>query len=288
MNQTESYIAALTGSVDTVMDWRCIDDRNKGTIAHNMRGTIAQMQATLQQYNSQGWGVFVCINELDGQGRELVNIKAIRTHVADLDNTLTSQDSLQRAINSPLPPHFMVQTSLGKYHLYWLTEPYTGNDFYTAQQRKLVQLYEGDESVVDATRVLRVPGFYHCKREPQLVTCQGLHNGPRYTAQQIEAGLLHVNVIAGYGGTRKELGDPKLAAPDWNTLLQALWLLDPNQLNRTEWLSISAAFKQAGWNLVDEETLKTAWSQWCAQYAGNDPIGENKKLWDSLRDTQVG
>lgn len=287
MNLTESYIAALTGSVDTPMDWRVIDDRNAGVPAHNMRGTIAQMQATLQQYNSQGWGVFVCINELDGQGHKLQNVTNIRTHVADLDDTLTSQAAFQRAASSPMPPHFVVQTSLGKYHLYWLTEPYTGNDFYEVQQRKLAQLYEGDKSIVDATRVLRVPGFYHCKREPQLVTCQGLHNGPRYTAQQIEAGLLHVNVIAGYGGTRKELGDPKLAAPDWNTLLQALWLLDPNQLDRTEWLSISAAFKQAGWTLADENTLRTAWAQWCVQYKDNNEP-ENNKLWESFRDTEVG
>lgn len=284
---TSAYVQALTGSSDTVMDWRVINDRNKGEMGRNLRGSLAEVYQTLQQFNSQGWGVFACINAMDGQGQSLQNVAAIRTHVVDLDDVLTSQDSYQRALASNMPPHFAVQSSTGKFHLYWLTQQYVGNDFYTTQQRKLAQLYNGDPSIVDATRVLRVPGFYHCKNEPQMVHCWGLHGGARYSAQYVEQALQSVNVIEKYS-SRHELGDPKLAAPDWNTLLQALHMLDPNELARDEWLSISAAFKQAGWNLVSEETLMLAWQNWCALYKGNDALGENQKLWNSLRDTQVG
>ena len=41
-NLTLSYITALTGSPDTVMEWRVIDDRNKGTQARNVTGTLDQ------------------------------------------------------------------------------------------------------------------------------------------------------------------------------------------------------------------------------------------------------
>ena len=185
-----------------------------------------------------------------------------------------------------MPPHFAVQSSQGKFHLYWLVEPYKDNEFYSLHQRKLVQLYNSDPNVIDATRILRVPGFYHNKREPQVVTCWGLHNGPRYTAQQIADNLATINIVS-VSGKRSELGDSKLSAPNLNLLVYALNTIDPNTLNRDEWLGTSAAFKQAGWSLADENTLKNIWLQWCAKYATNNP-DENLKMWVSFKDTQVG
>ena len=52
-NLTLSYITALTGSPDTVMEWRVIDDRNKGTQARNVTGTLDQQWETLVQYNAE-------------------------------------------------------------------------------------------------------------------------------------------------------------------------------------------------------------------------------------------
>lgn len=167
---TKAFITALTGSPDSVCDFRLIHDRDKAAQGINLRGTLDECLPTLQAYNSDGWGVFMCVNQMDGQGQTLENVHSIRAHVVDLDDPLTSQDSYNRACASELPPHMAVQTSLGKYHLYWLVEPYTGNDFYTQQQRKFAQLYNGDSSIIDATRVLRIPGFNHCKYEPVQVT----------------------------------------------------------------------------------------------------------------------
>lgn len=282
----KSYINALTGSPDTVMDWRVIDDRNKGAWAVNLRGSIDQVYAQLCDYNQKGWGIFVNINAMDGQGSELPNVHFIRTHVVDLDDPLTSHASYQQALAALLPPHFTVQTSPNKFHLYWLVEPYQGNDFYTTQQRKLNQLYNGDRKIIDATRVLRVPGFYHCKGEPQLVTYQPLHTGARYTAQQIADNMAHINVVERVS-SRSPLGTPELAAPALTTLCQGLSMLNPSDLSRDEWMSITAAFKQAGWSIAPEEQLYQLWSQWCAQYPQND-YAENLKLWLSIKDTEVG
>lgn len=290
MNQSyelaQWYITALTGNPDTPCDWRCIHDTNKGVAAHNMRGSIREMFPTLQQYNQNGWGVFVSINAMDGNGRELANVHHIRAHVLDLDDPLTSQANYARAVASHPQPHFAVQSSPGKYHLYWLMYPYTGNDYYSLQQRKLAQIYDGDKSIIDSTRVLRVPGFYHLKGEPHLVTCQGLHYGPRWTAKQIGDALAHVNVL-NHIAVRAPLGDPEMAAPSLDWLKFALMLLDPNDLDRQEWLSITAAFKQAGWTLANEQTLLAHWQQWCARYKQDD-AAENAKLWNSIRDTEVG
>lgn len=281
----QAYIAALTGSPDSIMDWRCIADQDKAVAAHNFTGTLQELYPTLVQYNNSKWGVFCNINALDGHDRKLNNVAYIRAHVVDLDNPLTSQASYERAIhNSPIPT-FAVQTSPGKFHVYWCVEPYVGNDFYTIHQRKLRQLYDGDKNVIDATRVLRVPGFYHNKGEPYLVTSWQL-SGQLTTAATLQEVLNHVNVFDNFT-SRFPLGEPSMAAPSLDWLRFAVASVDPNDMDRTEWLSFSAAIKQAGSSLTDEQTLHDIWAEWCDKYTANDR-GENFKLWNSIKDTEVG
>lgn len=286
-NLAAAYITAITGDLNTVCDFRVINDKIKGEQGLNLRGTLTDLFNPLTEYNNHGYGVFMTVNAFGDDGRKtLENVKFIRAHVIDLDDVLTAQESYQRACQSILPPHIAVQSSPGKFHLYWLTVPYTGNDFYTMHQRKLVQIYGGDKQVVDATRVLRVPGFNHNKNEPVLVNCWGLSNNPRYTPQQMQDALSAVNII-NVVSDRKPLGSEDLKAPSLDNLVQALNLLDPNTLSRDEWLPTSAAFKQAGWSLADEQTLFKIWSEWCGRYAKNDS-SENLKLWRSIKDSQCG
>ncbi len=279
------YIAALTGSPDSTLDWRCIHDQRKDVPAHNFRGTFAEVGATLQQYNQSGYGIFANINALDGQGRELHNVAYIRAHVVDLDNPLTARASYERACTGNPPPTFAVQTSDGKFHIYWTVEPYTGNDFYSLQQRKLRQLYDGDKSVIDATRVLRVPGFYHLKGEPVMVTMWPISE-QRTTADVINSALSGINIIDHFN-SRYPLGEPTMSAPSFQWLRFALSLLDPNNLDRGEWVSFTAAIKQAAWLHADEPAIRAVWQEWCNLYTQNDE-GENLKLWNSIRDTEVG
>lgn len=287
LNLTAAFIASLTGSPDTECDWRVINDRDKGEQGINLRGTLAALANTLIDYNSRGYGIFMTVNAMKPTGaRTLDNVEYIRAHVIDLDDALTAQDSYQRAVNSSTPPHFAVQSSQGKYHLYWLVQPYTGNDFYTLQQRKLCQLYASDPNVIDATRVMRVPGFFHNKSTPQLTTCWSLNNTARYTAQQIADSLANVNIVEKVGN-RCELGSADLAAPSMEWLDFALNLVNPNNLSREDWLALSAAYKQAGWTLTSEEELRNKWLAWCSKYSNND-AKENLKLWNSIKDSEVG
>lgn len=283
---TKSYIAALTGDPDSLIDWRVIHDSDKAAQAHAFRAKLSDIHQTLEQYNAAGYGVFCNINAMDGQGRDLANVAHIRTHVVDLDNTITAEANYQRAIQNNPMPHIAVQTSPGKFHLYWLVEPYTGNEFYTIQQRKLRQLYDGDKSVIDASRVLRVPGFYHRKAEPYLVTMWGIHGGPRHNVQTIADSLQTVNVFDSLN-PRFPLGTKEMSAPSLEWLRFALSLVDPNEMDRAEWLSFSAAFKQAGWNHATPDMLYIIWQEWCNRYSQND-APENLKLWNSVKDTEVG
>lgn len=283
----KAFISVLTGNADTVCDFRVINDKLKGEDGFNIRGTLSEVGSALKEYNNKGYGIFITVNAFNDEGRRtLDNIKFIRAQVVDLDDTLTSQEAYTRAVSSQMPPHIGVQSSPGKFHLYWLVEPYVGNDFYTEQQRKLLQLYGGDKNVVDASRVLRLPGFFHNKADPVLVSCWQIYNGSRYTSEQVQNALSAVNVVS-VTGSRSELGASDKKAPSLEHLVQALNLLDPNSLTREQWLAASAAFKQSGWTLADESSLYNIWTVWCARYTQND-VAENLKLWKSIRDSQCG
>ncbi len=284
---TKSFVSALTGRPDTICDWRLINDRAKDD-AILLHGTLDSVYEQLTNYNSLGYGVFINVSEMDNSSRKTYeNIVSIRCLVADVDDVLVSQASYEQAINSSHPPHFAVQTSHGKYHLYWLTEQHKDIDFFRTHQKKLSELYKSDKAVSDPTRVLRVPGFNHCKGEPFLVTCwQVRQDWTRYTMSEMTEHLKDIDVVhSNY--QRNELGKPELQAPSLEWLSTALNLIDPNTLNYEEWLSTSAAFKQAGWTLTTEEQLKSIWLQWCVKYAQNNP-SENEVKWRSFYDTQVG
>lgn len=287
-NQASAYCLAIAqNNPDEIFDFRAIHDREKGVKAIPMRGTIAECWQNICYWNSQGYGIFVAINRLDGNGFELGNVQSIRAHVVDLDK-VDAEQKLQEANNWQPAPSFAVQSSPGKFHAYWPVFEYQDNARYTLIQRKLVQFLNGDKSVIDASRVMRLPGTYHCKGDAKLVTCFA-QSGYGYITpvESLEYATQHINLME-YGGSRRELGDPELTAPSLPWLQTALRLADPNQMTREEWISLTAAIKQAGWNHVEnEQALFAIWSDWCARYEHND-LAENLKQWNSIRDTQLG
>lgn len=285
-----AYVAALAGDVNAVMDWRCLSDVDRGAPGQVHRGTLAQSWDWLCAWNQQQHGCFVTVSEMDGHGRELSNVSAVRAHIVDHDSIDAIQQSNNAAKWSPAPT-FRVHSSPGKSHTYWSVSPYQDNERFKTVQRKLRQLFNGDKSVIDATRVLRVPGTVNWKyTEPFLSHCEALPGyGQPTTVEQLEAALAHITVIDG-SGERKELGDPTMAAPSLSWLKRAMELVDPNELGRDEWLGLSAAIKQAGWTLTDPDALYVMWSEWCGRYdtgKGND-AAENHKMWRSMERTELG
>lgn len=298
-NQAWQFIASFAGDPNTaIIDWRVLHDADKTVPGHARRGTLTEWWSWLSEMNSQGYGVFAVIAALDGNGRELANVSYIRAHYADLDN-LSALQNYERTLLMAPPPSFAVQSSPGKFHTYWTVAPYVGNDRFTLLQRKLRQVFDGDKAVVDATRVMRMPGTWNTKYSnpasvkyngsaPHLVQWWSLpSHGQAIPVEYLEQAMSAVNVIDGGIGVRHELGEPSLAAPSIEWLQRALDLVDPNAIDRGEWIALTSAIKQAGWSLTDETTLRGMWDRWCARYSAND-VGENEKQWSSIRNTELG
>jgi hypothetical protein len=131
----------------------------------------------LEELNEQGAGIYLTVNETNGQGRKAGDVVRVRAVFADLDG-------------SPIdpvweyPPSMAVESSPGKFHAYWLTvdDPVNGvplEGFRTLQESIAVK-FGSDPKVKDLPRVMRMPGFNHMKADPFLSRI--IHyTGNRYT-----------------------------------------------------------------------------------------------------------
>lgn len=68
--------------------------------------------------NEQGAGIFVMVNAGDGKGRKRANVRAVRALFVDLDGA-----PLEPVVNGPIAPHMVTETSLGRWHAFWLVIP---------------------------------------------------------------------------------------------------------------------------------------------------------------------
>ena len=133
----------------------------------------------------RGAGVWVTINDTQGKGRKISAVVRVRAVWQEDDDGYEGE--------FPLEPSFVVETSSGRYHRYWLidgnwpADEHGRKDFDGVMDR-MVASYGSDKGAKGINRVLRVPGFLHRKNpeEPRMVRVVG-GNRLRYTREQILA-----------------------------------------------------------------------------------------------------
>lgn len=160
-----AFLAALDPFADG-FTFQTFDDSpaKRRTLAEHRFGPLAEHAQWLSRANRDRAGIFVTINETDGKGRKAANVIRVRALFADLDGPPVDE-AISR---SPLAPHIIVQSSPGKAHLYWRVDGCSLPQFESAQKR-IAQFFGGDPTVSDLPRVMRLPGFCHCKDEPARV-----------------------------------------------------------------------------------------------------------------------
>ena len=126
-------------------------------LARVLHGTLADCWPALVELSAAGAGVYVAVNETNLRGRTKADIVSIRTYVVDLDGAPIANIS-----RLGLRPHFVVETSPGKFQVYWRVEG-ASLDRYKETQKRLATLTGGDPNVCNSSRVMRLPGFLHQK-----------------------------------------------------------------------------------------------------------------------------
>lgn len=156
--QTAMYVQILTGYHDEAVTWQIFDDGpdkdfRKARVLH---GKLADVAHELQTANADGCGVFCTVNETDGKGRKRDNIRKVRALFVDCDT--------ERPESWHLQPSMVVESAAGP-HAYWCVVD-CDLDAFAGLQKRLAAYYRSDPKVCDLPRVMRVPGFWHCKRDP--------------------------------------------------------------------------------------------------------------------------
>lgn len=192
MEAPQSHARAFLKLLDDTTDAFCIrtlPDKADlpARLRKNFNGSLEQVYSQLQSRNHQGAGIFVAINE---GGHKKDDINRVRAVFADTDGADVGP------IIAALPPHIVVNSSPGKWHVYWRVADGFPLDQFGPVQRAIAEKFGTDTSVTDLSRVMRLPGFNHNKAEPYPVTIIDWDLGPpRYRFDEITQGL-HLNLSA--------------------------------------------------------------------------------------------
>jgi putative DNA primase/helicase len=155
--------------------------RKAQSLVRILHGALDDVSIELVALNGERAGIFVTVNETDGRGRKRENIIRLRAVWCEQDDAAPRQ--------WPIPASIVNQTSPGHHHYYWLFDGELSNEAFAMIMCCLVEVYGSDKQATDISRVLRLPGFYHCKPErgaPSLVRIVEA-SGHRYTAAEVVA-----------------------------------------------------------------------------------------------------
>ena len=183
--EAQAYIAALTGSKDTPVTFQTFGDKNKTdkSLSRVLHGNITKYFSKLIELNEKGAGIFLMVNEGDGSGRTANDIIEVRALFADFDGT-PHQEALDL-----LKPHLIVESSPGKFHLYWLVDDCPLEEFSNIQ-KAIAKRFNSDPAVHDLPRVMRIPGFMHQKTDkPFKVHIVEYNDLPHYKTDEVIKGL---------------------------------------------------------------------------------------------------
>ncbi|MBO3312621.1 DNA primase family protein [Clostridium perfringens] len=162
------------------------DKKGSGFKGKNLSFNIKDFQSkskVLMAHNEANRGIFFVVNSGGNSDRKINKINA---QFFECD-TISLEDQLENISKFPLEPSIIVQTKKSL-HVYFLIKNGKVEKFRDIQ-KKLAKHFNGDGSCINESRVMRVPGFYHCKEEPVRVKCIKFNPNLFYTQEDLEREL---------------------------------------------------------------------------------------------------
>jgi len=129
-------------------------------------GTVAELQAIFANLFSSYRGqpeFHVTLNRCKDTGRKSRDIESCRVLCVDLDRHIAVEE-LRRLIDT-YKIGMVVQSSPGRYHLYWQLGAGVPLEQWKRYQLALAQHFGGDKSLAQVAHIIRVPGFWRTTKQ---------------------------------------------------------------------------------------------------------------------------
>src|SRR5919197_1104163 len=283
--EAERFLALLDPEANGFA-FQTFDDsgERRNELVRIFNGTLDEYWTKLCGLNVEGAGIYVTVNRTDGKGRTAKNIVEIRALFTDLDGA-----PIEPVMRSKPTPHFVVESSPGKYHAYWRVEDVTLEQF-SDLQKALAARFNSDPNVHDLPRVLRLPGFFHRKGEPFLTHIISTHDAPAYAIADFDFPVKSngksngssENIFQKVGRQRawKSKGNGS-DLPTIEEIRAAIAVIpNPPELSRDKWVNVGQSIHAA--TDGSEEGFE-AFDEWSQKWDGGYDADETRRVWDSLK-----
>lgn len=247
-------------------------DRKNKALTGERYGTLQQWRGHLDKAEKAGCGVFFTVQRTDGRGRKASNIAEYRLIFAEWDNKGVPLPDW------PILPHAVVESSPGKFHVYWRVSGLCADTFKSIMARMVAM--GSDPAAKDAARVLRLPGTLHQKdpAAPFMVRLVENFDAPPYPVDEMLKAFPPVE-------QPKQPPPSKQPHPQGqqgailSDLRDALAFLSSDAY--ADWIAVGLALKTLGDEGID------LWLEWSATSDKFDAQGALDK-WASFSPTATG
>lgn len=145
-------------SVENDVHIRTFSDRARNGSGRKLLGKINSSFTAvwMEDRQAEGHGIFLVIN---GGGQTDTEINDYRALFVD-------GDGIPLPSHWPFHPNMIVQRDPEHWHAYWLLSEGSSKDWWRRGQKHLSLYYNSDPTIVNPSRVMRLPGTWHLKSEP--------------------------------------------------------------------------------------------------------------------------
>lgn len=255
------FVERMFGS-DARNTFQTFHDSRKGESAKIVHGTYLDVEAVLIAAQADGHGVFLTVNETNGQGRAREDICQVRCVWLDLD-----KDGIAKLAHvvGLLTPHAVVESSPGKFHVYWKVSDCSLEEF-DALLDAITKALGGDPGAKGLNRVLRLPGYMHLKGEPFVSHIVGEHWHPdmaAYTVVQLRASLL-INTAEASVATPAQV----VVAAEWSDTPAEGWANSRTDAEVLAKCADPSYRPSAAQMFSDKDSLHDLWTGDASRYEG--------------------
>lgn len=180
---TEDFIKAFGYSGADNVYCRAFADKGNAPAANRQAParSFASMLPELHRLNADNCGIFFAVNG-GNTDAETKSLNKCRAQFMEIDS-LPLEEQLQKIKQFALEPSIIVKTRKSL-HTYWLLSEGSIKNFRKVQLQ-LVAHFGSDPALQNESRVMRLPGFNHCKGEPVPVQVIKFDQGIKYTQQEL-------------------------------------------------------------------------------------------------------